>query len=83
MGLHRRGPRATSGSSGSSAAARDVIIEARLLNAGTSQDIELSAFYLFPPGVKSAFGRLFATHPQMEKRIAALERLERQLQGVA
>ena len=28
-----------------SAAARDVIIEARLLNAGTSQDIELSAFF--------------------------------------
>jgi heat shock protein HtpX len=44
---------------------------------------ELSAFYIFPPGVKSAVGGLFATHPSMEKRIAALERLEAQLQGTA
>ena len=32
---------------------------------------ELSAFYFFPPGVKSAVGGLFATHPPMEKRIEA------------
>jgi heat shock protein HtpX len=44
---------------------------------------ELAAFYIFPPGVKSAVGGLFATHPPMEKRIAALERLEAQLQGTA
>ena len=44
---------------------------------------ELSAFYFFPPSVKSAIGGLFATHPPMEKRIAALERLEKQLQGTA
>ena len=44
---------------------------------------ELSAFYIFPPGVKSAVGGLFATHPPMEKRIAALQRLEAQLQGTA
>jgi heat shock protein HtpX len=44
---------------------------------------ELSAFYFFPPGAKSALGGLFATHPPMEKRIAALERLEAQLQGTA
>jgi heat shock protein HtpX len=44
---------------------------------------ELSAFYIFPPGVKSAVGGLFSTHPPMEKRIAALERLEAQLQGAA
>jgi heat shock protein HtpX len=44
---------------------------------------ELAAFYIFPPGVKSAIGGLFATHPPMEKRIAALERLEAQLQGTA
>jgi heat shock protein HtpX len=44
---------------------------------------ELSAFYIFPPGVKSAVGGLFSTHPPMEKRIAALERLEAQLQGTA
>jgi len=42
---------------------------------------EMAAFYIFPPGAKSAIGSLFATHPPMEKRIAALERLETQLQG--
>jgi heat shock protein HtpX len=42
---------------------------------------EMAAFYIFPPGAKSAIGSLFATHPPMEKRIAALERLEGQLQG--
>jgi heat shock protein HtpX len=41
---------------------------------------EMSAFYFFPP-VGKAIGGLFATHPPMEKRIAALERLEKQLQG--
>jgi len=41
---------------------------------------EMSAFYFFPP-VGKAIGGLFATHPPMEKRIAALERLEMQLQG--
>ncbi len=40
---------------------------------------ELNAFFIFPAGV----GGLFATHPPMEKRIAALERLEAQLQGTA
>ncbi|HYM58250.1 MAG TPA: zinc metalloprotease HtpX [Solirubrobacteraceae bacterium] len=44
---------------------------------------QLSAFYFFPPGTKSAIAGLFATHPPMEKRIAALERLEAQLQGRA
>jgi heat shock protein HtpX len=44
---------------------------------------ELSAFYFFPPGVKSGLAGLFATHPPMEKRIAALQRLEAQLQGTA
>jgi heat shock protein HtpX len=38
---------------------------------------ELQAFFIFPTSV----GGLFATHPPMEKRIAALERLESQLQG--
>jgi heat shock protein HtpX len=42
---------------------------------------QLSAFYIFPPGAKAAVGNLFSTHPPMEKRIAALERLEAQLQG--
>jgi heat shock protein HtpX len=42
---------------------------------------ELAAFFIFPPRTKSAIGNLFATHPPMEKRIAALQRLEAQLQG--
>ena len=44
---------------------------------------ELSAFYIFPPGAKAAIGNVFSTHPPMEKRIAALERLEAQLQATS
>ena len=44
---------------------------------------ELQAFFIFPPGVGKAVGGLFSTHPPMEKRIAALQRLEAQLQGTA
>jgi len=40
---------------------------------------ELNAFFIFPTRVKG----LFSTHPPMEKRIAALQRLEAQLQGTA
>jgi len=43
----------------------------------------LAAFYIFPPRAKSAFGQVFATHPSLEQRIAALQRLEAQLQGTA
>jgi heat shock protein HtpX len=43
---------------------------------------ELQAFFIFPVTRKS-FAGLFATHPPMEKRIAALQRLEAQLQGTA
>jgi heat shock protein HtpX len=39
---------------------------------------ELQAFFISPIG---RIGGLFATHPPMEKRIAALQRLEAQLQG--
>jgi heat shock protein HtpX len=44
---------------------------------------ELAAFYIFPPGAGKAIGSLFSTHPPMEKRLAALQRLEAQLQGTA
>jgi heat shock protein HtpX len=53
-----------------------------------SQDLrasnsELAAFYIFPPKAKTTVATLFATHPPLEKRIAALQRLESQLQGTA
>jgi heat shock protein HtpX len=44
---------------------------------------ELSAFYFFPPKTGKALAELFSTHPSMEKRLAALQRLESQLQGTA
>jgi heat shock protein HtpX len=44
---------------------------------------ELAAFYIFPPGAKKSISGLFSTHPPLEKRIAALQRLEAQLQGTA
>ena len=44
---------------------------------------ELAAFYIFPPKAKQAVSTLFATHPPLEKRIAALQRLEAQLQGTS
>jgi heat shock protein HtpX len=42
---------------------------------------EMNAFYIFPANAKQSVFNLFSTHPPMEKRIAALERLEAQLQG--
>jgi heat shock protein HtpX len=42
---------------------------------------ELKAFYIFPASTKSSIANLFATHPPLEQRLAALERLEGQLQG--
>jgi heat shock protein HtpX len=44
---------------------------------------ELSAFYIFPPNAGKSIAGLFATHPPLEKRLAALQRLEAQLQGTA
>ena len=41
---------------------------------------ELAAFYIARPSTKSLFA-LFSTHPPMDRRIAALEALENQLQG--
>ena len=43
----------------------------------------MAAFYIFPPKAKAAAASIFSTHPPLEKRIAALSRLESQLQGVA
>ena len=42
---------------------------------------ELAAFYIFPPKAKQTVASLFSTHPPLEKRIEALERLETQLQS--
>jgi heat shock protein HtpX len=44
---------------------------------------ELAAFYIFPPHAKQSLMNIFSTHPPLEKRIAALSRLEAQLQGAA
>ena len=41
----------------------------------------LNAFFIIPAGAKQSLFNLFATHPPVEKRIAALSRLESQLQG--
>ena len=43
----------------------------------------MAAFYIFPPHAKQSLMNIFSTHPPLEKRIAALDRLESQLQGVA
>jgi heat shock protein HtpX len=44
---------------------------------------ELAAFYIVPPRAKQSIANLFSTHPPLEARIAALQRLEAQLQGTA
>jgi heat shock protein HtpX len=43
----------------------------------------MNAFFIVPATVKGSIKTLFATHPPMEKRIAALQKLEAQLQGTA
>jgi heat shock protein HtpX len=43
----------------------------------------LNAFYIIPASAKKSLYNIFATHPPVEKRIAALSRLEAQLQGTA
>jgi heat shock protein HtpX len=42
---------------------------------------EMNAFYIFPAKAKQSLFNLFSTHPPLEKRLAALQRLEAQLQG--
>jgi heat shock protein HtpX len=39
----------------------------------------MNAFFIIPTNVKSAFGELFMTHPPLEKRLAALERVAREM----
>ena len=43
----------------------------------------LSAFFIVPARTKQSLMNLFADHPPLEKRLAALSRLESQLQGTA
>jgi len=43
----------------------------------------MSAFFIVPARAKNSLMNLFADHPPLEKRLAALERLEAQLQGTA
>jgi heat shock protein HtpX len=43
----------------------------------------MNAFFIVPTSVKSTVHTLFMTHPPMEKRIEALQRLESQLQAPA
>jgi len=43
----------------------------------------MSAFFIVPARAKSSLMNIFADHPPLEQRLAALERLEAQLQGTA
>jgi heat shock protein HtpX len=52
-----------------------------------SQDLRkaegMSAFFIIPARAKKSLMNIFADHPPLEQRLAALERLEAQLQGTA
>jgi heat shock protein HtpX len=56
------------------------VIPQRDLRAASS---ELAAFYIFPPKARASLASLVSTHPTLDQRIAALSRLEAQLQGTA
>lgn len=43
----------------------------------------MSAFFIVPARAKRSLMNLFSDHPSLEKRLAALQRLESQLQGAA
>jgi heat shock protein HtpX len=43
----------------------------------------MSAFFIIPARAKRSLMNIFADHPPLEQRLAALERLESQLQGAA
>jgi heat shock protein HtpX len=42
---------------------------------------DMNAFFIVPASVKGSIKSLFSTHPPMEKRIAALQQIESQLQA--
>jgi heat shock protein HtpX len=52
-----------------------------------SQDLRkaegMSAFFILPARTKKSLMNIFADHPPLEQRLAALERLESQLQGTS
>jgi heat shock protein HtpX len=52
-----------------------------------SQDLRkaegMSAFFIIPARTKKSLMNIFADHPPLEQRLAALERLEAQLQGAS
>ena len=52
-----------------------------------SQDLRaaegMSAFFIIPARTKQSLMNIFADHPPLEQRLAALERLESQLQGTS
>jgi heat shock protein HtpX len=52
-----------------------------------SQDLRsaesMSAFFIIPARAKKSLFNLFSDHPPLEQRLAALQRLEAQLQGTA
>ncbi|HTW42347.1 MAG TPA: zinc metalloprotease HtpX [Solirubrobacteraceae bacterium] len=52
-----------------------------------SQDLRraegMSAFFILPARTKKSLMNIFSDHPPLEKRLAALERFESQLQGTA
>jgi heat shock protein HtpX len=52
-----------------------------------SQDLRsaeaMSAFFIIPARTKKSLMNIFADHPPLEQRLAALQRLESQLQGAA
>ena len=39
----------------------------------------MNAFFIIPTNVKSAFGELFLTHPPVEKRLARLAEMAREM----
>jgi heat shock protein HtpX len=43
----------------------------------------MSAFFIIPPRTKKSLMNIFADHPPLEQRLAALERLESQLQNAS